>query len=174
MTTASSALASTPGNGDQSRSRSSRSPWNKPQSTSTSASRFEEELAPRHRAGGTEEGEARLDRCRTDIHHSFTGHREVQGPNGLADPSERNGAPCEDLRPLVIRRGPAHTALTGNAEVQHAGAQGDQVVVKGHRIGMPDRKGEVLEAREPDGSPPFLGAGTTPAMRRCCSQAPTL
>jgi hypothetical protein len=33
---------------------------------------------------------------------------------------------------------------------------GDQVVVKGHRIGMPDRKGEVLEARGSDGSPPFL------------------
>ncbi len=33
---------------------------------------------------------------------------------------------------------------------------GDQVVVKGHRIGVPDRKGEVLEARGPDNSAPFL------------------
>jgi hypothetical protein len=33
---------------------------------------------------------------------------------------------------------------------------GDQVVVKGRRIGMPDRKGEVLETRGPDGSAPFL------------------
>jgi hypothetical protein len=33
---------------------------------------------------------------------------------------------------------------------------GDQVVVKGHRIGQPDRKGEVLEIRGPDSSGPFL------------------
>ncbi|MGZ4672753.1 MAG: DUF1918 domain-containing protein [Ilumatobacteraceae bacterium] len=33
---------------------------------------------------------------------------------------------------------------------------GDQVVVKGHRIGEPDRKGEVLEARGTDSSGPFL------------------
>ncbi len=33
---------------------------------------------------------------------------------------------------------------------------GDQVVVKGHRIGEADRKGEVLEARGPDSSGPFL------------------
>ena len=33
---------------------------------------------------------------------------------------------------------------------------GDQVVVKGYRIGVPDRKGEVLEARGPDDSGPFL------------------
>ncbi|MGZ4768705.1 MAG: DUF1918 domain-containing protein [Ilumatobacteraceae bacterium] len=33
---------------------------------------------------------------------------------------------------------------------------GDQVVVKGHRIGEPDRKGQVLEARGTDSSGPFL------------------
>lgn len=33
---------------------------------------------------------------------------------------------------------------------------GDQVVVKGRRIGVPDRTGEVLEARGPDDSAPFL------------------
>lgn len=33
---------------------------------------------------------------------------------------------------------------------------GDQVVVKGYRIGVADRKGEVLEARGPDNSAPFL------------------
>ncbi len=37
----------------------------------------------------------------------------------------------------------------------HAHA-GDQVVVKGHRIGEPDRRGEVLEARGVDSSGPFL------------------
>jgi Domain of unknown function (DUF1918) len=34
--------------------------------------------------------------------------------------------------------------------------KGDQVVVKGRRIGQPDRKGEVLEARGPDSTGPFL------------------
>ena len=34
--------------------------------------------------------------------------------------------------------------------------KGDQVVVKGHRIGEPDRRGEVLESRGPDSSGPFL------------------
>jgi hypothetical protein len=33
---------------------------------------------------------------------------------------------------------------------------GDQIVVKGHHIGEPDRKGEVLEARGPDSSGPYL------------------
>jgi len=33
---------------------------------------------------------------------------------------------------------------------------GDQVVVKGHHIGDPDRKGQVLEARGPDFTAPFL------------------
>lgn len=34
--------------------------------------------------------------------------------------------------------------------------KGDEVVVKGHRVGEPDRKGEVLEARGPGDSGPFL------------------
>ncbi len=34
--------------------------------------------------------------------------------------------------------------------------QGDRVVIKGHRIGEADRKGEVLESRGPDSSAPFL------------------
>jgi uncharacterized protein DUF1918 len=33
---------------------------------------------------------------------------------------------------------------------------GDQVVVKGHHIGEPDRKGQVLEARGPDSTAPFV------------------
>ena len=34
---------------------------------------------------------------------------------------------------------------------------GDQLVVRGHRIGQPDRLGEVLAALGPDGSEPFRG-----------------
>lgn len=34
--------------------------------------------------------------------------------------------------------------------------QGDQVVIKGHRIGEGDRRGEVLESRGPDSTGPFL------------------
>ena len=33
---------------------------------------------------------------------------------------------------------------------------GDQLVIKGHRTGQPDRRGEVLEARGADGTPPYL------------------
>lgn len=47
----------------------------------------------------------------------------------------------------------AHTAF-GGADM-HAN-KGDQLVVKGHRIGEPDRRGEVLEARGPGDSEPFM------------------
>lgn len=33
---------------------------------------------------------------------------------------------------------------------------GERIVVRGRVQGMPDRDGEVLEVRGPDGSPPFL------------------
>jgi hypothetical protein len=33
---------------------------------------------------------------------------------------------------------------------------GDQVIIKGHRVGEPERKGEVIESRGPDGTAPFL------------------
>jgi hypothetical protein len=32
---------------------------------------------------------------------------------------------------------------------------GDRIVIKGHRIGEPDRDCEVLEVRGADGGPPF-------------------
>ncbi len=32
---------------------------------------------------------------------------------------------------------------------------GDRIVIKGHRLGEPDRDCEVLEAQGPDGGPPF-------------------
>jgi len=33
---------------------------------------------------------------------------------------------------------------------------GDRIIIKGHRLGEPDRDGEVLEARGTDGGPPYL------------------
>ena len=33
---------------------------------------------------------------------------------------------------------------------------GDRIIIKGHRIGEPDRDCEVLETRGPDGTEPFL------------------
>jgi hypothetical protein len=33
---------------------------------------------------------------------------------------------------------------------------GDRIVIKGHRIGEPDRDGEVLEVRGEAGAPPYL------------------
>jgi hypothetical protein len=37
----------------------------------------------------------------------------------------------------------------------HASA-GDRIIIKGHRVGEPDRDCEVLEARGPGGTAPFL------------------
>ena len=33
---------------------------------------------------------------------------------------------------------------------------GDRIVIRGHRIGEPDRDGEVLEVASPTGEPPYL------------------
>lgn len=33
---------------------------------------------------------------------------------------------------------------------------GDRIVVKGHRVGEPDRDGRVLEVRGHDGEPPYV------------------
>lgn len=33
---------------------------------------------------------------------------------------------------------------------------GDRIIIKGHHIGEPDRDCEVLEARGPDGTAPYL------------------
>ena len=33
---------------------------------------------------------------------------------------------------------------------------GDMLVVSGHRVGEPDRTGEVVEVRGEDGEPPYL------------------
>ncbi len=33
---------------------------------------------------------------------------------------------------------------------------GDRIVVRGRRVGQPERDAEVLEVRGPDGAPPYL------------------
>lgn len=33
---------------------------------------------------------------------------------------------------------------------------GDHIVVKGHQVGWADRDGEIVEARGPDGNPPYV------------------
>ena len=33
---------------------------------------------------------------------------------------------------------------------------GDRLVIKGHRVGDPDRNAEILEVRGEDGAPPYL------------------
>lgn len=35
-------------------------------------------------------------------------------------------------------------------------AVGDRIVIKGHRVGEPDRDAEVLEVKGADGGPPFV------------------
>jgi hypothetical protein len=36
------------------------------------------------------------------------------------------------------------------------GSVGDQLVIRGHRVGEPDRHAEILEVRGSDGRPPYL------------------
>lgn len=33
---------------------------------------------------------------------------------------------------------------------------GDRIMIKGHRVGEPERDGEILEVRGADGGPPYL------------------
>jgi hypothetical protein len=33
---------------------------------------------------------------------------------------------------------------------------GDEVIIQGHRVGEPERHGEIVEVRGPDGGSPFL------------------
>lgn len=35
-------------------------------------------------------------------------------------------------------------------------AAGDRIIIRGHRVGEPDRDGRILEVRGADGSPPYL------------------
>jgi hypothetical protein len=35
-------------------------------------------------------------------------------------------------------------------------AVGDRIIIKGHRVGEPDRDGRILEVRGADGGPPYL------------------
>jgi hypothetical protein len=46
------------------------------------------------------------------------------------------------------------TAIEGGNPMQ--ASVGDRIVIKGHRVGEPDRDCEVLEVRGPDGGPPFV------------------
>jgi hypothetical protein len=41
-------------------------------------------------------------------------------------------------------------------EVAMRAQAGDQIRVKSHRVGAPDRCGEVVEARGPNGGPPLV------------------
>jgi hypothetical protein len=33
---------------------------------------------------------------------------------------------------------------------------GDKMLIKGHRVGEPDRDGEIIEVRGTDGGPPYI------------------
>ena len=33
---------------------------------------------------------------------------------------------------------------------------GDKMLIKGHRVGEPDRDGEIIEVRGADGGPPYI------------------
>jgi hypothetical protein len=44
---------------------------------------------------------------------------------------------------------------TNKEDVMQA-STGDRIMIHGHRIGEPDRDGEVLEVRGTDGGPPYV------------------
>ncbi len=46
-------------------------------------------------------------------------------------------------------------APADNEEVLRA-AEGDRLVIRGHRQGEPQRDGEILKVLGPDGGPPYL------------------
>jgi hypothetical protein len=33
---------------------------------------------------------------------------------------------------------------------------GDRIVIRGHQVGNGDRRGEIIEVRGPDGTPPYV------------------
>lgn len=33
---------------------------------------------------------------------------------------------------------------------------GDRLIIRGHRVGEPERDAEIIEVRGPDGTPPYL------------------
>ena len=35
-------------------------------------------------------------------------------------------------------------------------AVGDRLIIKGHRVGEPDRDAEILDVRGPNGAPPYI------------------
>lgn len=45
--------------------------------------------------------------------------------------------------------------MTKRTEAGLRGKPGDRLVVRGHRLGEPERDGEILDALGRDGSPPF-------------------
>ena len=52
-------------------------------------------------------------------------------------------------------------------------AVGDRIVVKGHRVGEPDRDAKILEVQGHDGEPPYLVSGRTTGTSGSTSRART-
>jgi hypothetical protein len=57
-------------------------------------------------------------------------------------------------------------------DVVHA-KPGDRIIIKGHRMGQPDRDAEVLESRGPTEARHTSSAGAIAGMTLCCSRALT-
>jgi len=45
---------------------------------------------------------------------------------------------------------------------------GDELIIEGHRVGLPRRTGKVEETRGADGGPRTWSDGMTPVEPRCC------
>lgn len=69
-----------------------------------------------------------------------------------------DGAPVGIVSALDIAGvlAPAPEPPPSRAGGSAVAAPGDRLVVRGHRLGEPDRDAEILEARGPGGGPPFL------------------
>ena len=61
----------------------------------------------------------------------------------------------DDLWPYLRRGPPVTMGSTKGDDTMHASV-GDRIIIKGHRLGEPDRDCEVLEVRGKDGEPPYI------------------
>jgi hypothetical protein len=69
--------------------------------------------------------------------------------NGAAWKDDRVVRPCR-------RDGAGRTIKVNREEVAMKASKGDRIVIRGHRIGEPNRDCEVLDVRGVDGAPPYL------------------
>lgn len=75
------------------------------------------------------------------------------GDQSVYYPAHHVEAPAPQAPPSPAPEAPAEPEAVAKPRLD--AKPGDRLVVHGHRQGEPERDGEILEVRGPDGSPPF-------------------